>query len=483
MRTHAEFNQRMSEFVSTGTVACPDCGELLPAGDDEARQAHYALCKSNIALTDSEEKRLAALEVTIESGLKVFFEVGTALLEIRDSRLYRRDYKKFEDYCRVRWQLKQSRAYQLMDAASVVGNLESSTNGGTLPDNERQTRPLTQLAPEEQVLVWQVVTDTAPAGKVTEAHVRSVVNVMKEVTATGAIDNGEGEQIPVSQATTAHVKAAITEETYERLKRQETYVSEKLARKEKRRADKAARPIPESSSQTPRYEVAQAEALPLEDNCVDLIITSPPYNMGNGSWNMGGEGRTKRATGIGYEDAMPEADYQAWQVDCLVEMYRVAKPGASLFYNHKERFRQGAVILPTDWLRHARNPWVLRQVIVWNRTSTHNHNEAYFYPEVEYIYWLTKGAPELPERSIGLSCLWTCHGMKPDTWHPAPFVEDLPEMLIKAIGRKPPLTVLDPFAGSGTTLKVASRYGYEAIGFDANPDYVKKALEVNRWNA
>jgi DNA modification methylase len=241
------------------------------------------------------------------------------------------------------------------------------------------------------------------------------------------------------------------------------------------------RPTVKRTTPTPELYCARAEALPLPDASVDIIITSPPYNMGSDQWNMGGQGRTKRNAGIGYDDAMPESEYQAWQLACLGELYRVAKDGASLFYNHKERYRDGCAILPTDWLRNPLNSWTLRQTIVWDRGSTHNHNPTYFFPETEFIYWLTKGKPALPERPIGLSCVWQCHGAIPNTWHPAPFTEELPTMLLNAVGTKDKLTVLDPFAGSGTTLKVALRYGYRAIGVDVNPTYITEMKARNQW--
>lgn len=181
-------------------------------------------------LSIDEQRRLAEHEAVIERGLNTFYEVGMALLDIRDSRLYRLDYGTFEEYCQRRWDLKQAQAYRLMDAAKVTENLKVLPMG-ELPTVERQARELAPLAPDEQRLVWDVVQQTAPLGKVTAAHVKSVVNVLKEVTATGAIDDGSGEQIPIATATVAHVKAAVLEETYERMARQEIHIAESLERR------------------------------------------------------------------------------------------------------------------------------------------------------------------------------------------------------------------------------------------------------------
>lgn len=176
-------------------------------------------------LTSAEQTRLGELETRIEAGLKTFVEVGAALLEIRDNRLYRDTFATFEAYCAERWQFERRHAYRLMDAAKVVENVSNWTQ--TPPANEAQARPLTELEPEAQRVVWEIVQQTAPAGKVTAAHVKSVATVFKEVVQTGALDGGEGVSIAVPDV----VKAAVTEETYERLKRQEAYIAEKLDKK------------------------------------------------------------------------------------------------------------------------------------------------------------------------------------------------------------------------------------------------------------
>lgn len=67
--------------------------------------------------------RLAGCEARIETGLKSFADVGQALAEIRDSRLYMLSHTTFEDYCAQRWDMSRSRAYQLVEAAAVVSKI------------------------------------------------------------------------------------------------------------------------------------------------------------------------------------------------------------------------------------------------------------------------------------------------------------------------------------------------------------------------
>lgn len=178
---------------------------------------HKALALAIEVNVSIEIARLSELEMVIERGLQTFYEVGEALLEIRDSRLYRNEHATFEDYCQHRWQMTHRRANYLIQAAEVMENLGTIV---PIPTNESQVRPLTTLEPDEQKLVWQVVEETAPDGKITAAHVKSVVDVLKEVTRTYALDNGDGESIHIADA----FKAAVTEETYERMMRQNEHI-------------------------------------------------------------------------------------------------------------------------------------------------------------------------------------------------------------------------------------------------------------------
>lgn len=128
-------------------------------------------------LTVLEQNELTECELVIERGLKTFVEVGGALLKIRDAKLYRLEYGTFEDYCQQRWNMSRPRAYQLIDAATTVTIL--STIVDKIPTTESQARPLTKLEPEIQPIVWQRAVETAPDGKVTAAHVQSVVDEYK----------------------------------------------------------------------------------------------------------------------------------------------------------------------------------------------------------------------------------------------------------------------------------------------------------------
>jgi hypothetical protein len=118
--------------------------------------------------------------------LATFVEIGSALSEIRDQRLYRLTSPTFESYCRQKWAMAASRARQLIGAAEVVSNLQDksvttvtiSTSGKSvtaipLPLSERQTRALSGLASEQQRQVWEKSVETAQ-GVPSEQQIRTI---------------------------------------------------------------------------------------------------------------------------------------------------------------------------------------------------------------------------------------------------------------------------------------------------------------------
>jgi hypothetical protein len=124
-------------------------------------------------LTTPETRKFAKLESIIESGLSSFIATGNALAKIRDAELYRGTHKTFDAYCRDRWKIAKSRAYQLIAAAETIEAI--STVVDVVPANERQARPLVDLPKEDRPAAWQEAVETAPEGGVTAEHVAEVV--------------------------------------------------------------------------------------------------------------------------------------------------------------------------------------------------------------------------------------------------------------------------------------------------------------------
>lgn len=218
------------------------------------------------------------------------------------------------------------------------------------------------------------------------------------------------------------------------------------------------------------------EMAKMADGSVDIIVTSPPYNLGQSSGGgfagSGGSGKWKAAKlrdGYeGHDDAMPYADYVEWQKAFLRECWRLIPEDGAIFYQHKNRVQNGVLRTP-----HDLNPDLpLRQIIIWDRGSGMNFNEVFATPTHEVIYVFAKSKFRFRKG----------HGLKdvlkvlPDRGnpHPAPFPVELPRMIIAATNAK---TILDPFCGSGSTGVAALKEGRRFIGIEQSAAYCQMAKE------
>ncbi|GAB1542043.1 hypothetical protein NUACC21_47170 [Scytonema sp. NUACC21] len=154
--------------------------------------------KENI-LTETEAVELRGLEARVQKGLRAFWEIGQALRQIREKRLYRQEYNTFEEYCHQRWEISRRTAYQLIDAAIVLENVRNCAQ--KLPLNEAQVRPLVALPPEKQREAWNQAVSTAPNGKVTAAHVQQVVKEYQQLDGTRTRKNGGRQKQEVENQT------------------------------------------------------------------------------------------------------------------------------------------------------------------------------------------------------------------------------------------------------------------------------------------
>ena len=218
----------------------------------------------------------------------------------------------------------------------------------------------------------------------------------------------------------------------------------------------------------------------LDDESIDLIITSPPYNK------MGLNGNQKGVKWVGTIDYgndknidnKPEEEYQKWQIEILNECFRVLKKEGSMFYNHKNRIIKGVgeISNPYEWIINT--PFKVRQEIIWDRGSTNDVNRKRFLPTTEKIYWLTKSAKPKFDRKIDTPFkkeVWS-FPFKTNTEHPAPFPIDMPDNIVHCIQEKDEkLIVLDPFMGSGTVAVSALKHNCFYIGFELLKEYVDMA--------
>ena len=204
----------------------------------------------------------------------------------------------------------------------------------------------------------------------------------------------------------------------------------------------------------------------MPDNFVDLVVTSPPYNLGN-----------KHHTGNNvfdaydlYSDNLPEKEYQDLQIKVLNEIARVLKPNGSILYNHKNRIKNGIQISPYEWI--FKTNLLLKQELVWFNGSQ-NFDKCRFYPMTERIYWLSK------ETKTDFSNEINQHD----------FIKDSAEGTAKEHKRAFPLNlarrfilcfpnaslIYDPYMGSGTTAVAAISENRNYIGSELSAEYIKVA--------
>ena len=157
-------------------------------------------------LTTTDTTRLRECEDKIDRSLRSFVDIGDALLEIRESRLYRDEHTTFERYCQARWNITKSRANQLISASRLVQNLENTGAAGALPSSESVARELQRVDDARVDDVWNRVVETAPLGSnneavVTARHVRETIEQLTTGTTPRpptdeSPRDGAGEQIP-----------------------------------------------------------------------------------------------------------------------------------------------------------------------------------------------------------------------------------------------------------------------------------------------
>lgn len=144
-------------------------------------------------LSSGEAARLFRLEQVIETGKQTFLRVGQALLEIRDSRLYRDTHGTFEAYCAERWEISRPRAYQMIDAAGVAKAVAPVSTDVDTPviRSEAVARELApvlrQNGAETARQVWQDAV-TEHGDKPTAAQVREIAKRTTTATPIPAAD-------------------------------------------------------------------------------------------------------------------------------------------------------------------------------------------------------------------------------------------------------------------------------------------------------
>ncbi|MYB41087.1 MAG: site-specific DNA-methyltransferase [Chloroflexi bacterium] len=215
----------------------------------------------------------------------------------------------------------------------------------------------------------------------------------------------------------------------------------------------------------------------LPQGSIDLIVTSPPYNLKNSTGNGLKDGRGGKwpTAGLiegydGHDDAMPNGEYIEWMRDVMHEMMRVLREDGALFFNHKWRVQGGELQRLADKITAG---FPVRQIIIWRRSGGINFNPGYFVPTYEVIYLIAKPEFLLAPKANAHGDVWDIRQEMRNP-HPAPFPIELAQRCIESTNAR---IVLDPMIGSGSTAIAAEVAGRKWIGMEVSEQYTQVANE------
>ena len=247
----------------------------------------------------------------------------------------------------------------------------------------------------------------------------------------------------------------------------------------------------------------------LEPESVDVVVTSPPYNLG--------------VAYRSYDDTVPRGEYLDWIETWAQALHRVLSPRGSLFLNvgGKPSDPWG----PFEIIQRLRNRFALQNTFHWIKSIAIDadlagsgieenvavghykpiNSRRYVNDCHEYIFHLTRsGDVELDRLAIGVeyqdkSNVNRWSGAKQDlrcrgnTWfipyrtiqsrdrerpHPATFPVRVPEMCIRLHGLQRVDRVLDPFLGLGHTALACKGLGLSCLGFELDEGYFSEACHL-----
>ncbi len=214
----------------------------------------------------------------------------------------------------------------------------------------------------------------------------------------------------------------------------------------------------------------------MPDESVDLVITSPPYNLSirktykETAKNFKGKWNNSKLQLEGYDvhnDYMPEDKYITWQQNVLKECFRLIKDDGCIYYNHKWRVQKGLYQQRLEIIEGL----PLRQILIWKKAGGINFNEGYYLPTYEIIYLIAKPKFKLANKVYKYGDVWSITQEK-GSWHPAPFPLEIPKRCIESTNGD---VILDPFMGSGTVAIACKNASKNFIGIDISQDYCNKA--------
>ncbi len=213
------------------------------------------------------------------------------------------------------------------------------------------------------------------------------------------------------------------------------------------------------------------------DNCIDLVVTSPPYNVG--------------VKYDKYEDIMPYEDWLDWLDLVWDECLRILVKGGRICINCNDTGRNPYYPSHCDIASRMRRKWYMMGIIVWDKKSNLSNTawgswKSPSSPSLrgrqEYIIVAGKDGKILHKENgikdrygnrefLDLTTeIWSFIPQTNNRIHPASFPVELPRRAIKLYSYRN-ATILDPFCGSGTTCVAAKMLGRQYIGIDISEKY------------
>jgi DNA modification methylase len=202
----------------------------------------------------------------------------------------------------------------------------------------------------------------------------------------------------------------------------------------------------------------------LPDNCIDMVITDPPFNVG--------------IEYESYDDNQNEETFEQWLTKVMIELERIIKAGPIIVF-----FRDNVHSM-FNAIEHTKLNF--DGFLKWYQPNGQRHTTSNIFRRIDLTFILNKGKythhPKiLYEDVLKYNPITPTHSeIEPwEGYHPCPRPYKLYEHIIRGFSN-PGDIVLDPFLGSGTTLKACRLSDRIGLGFEIDPKYEK--LISNRMN-
>lgn len=229
------------------------------------------------------------------------------------------------------------------------------------------------------------------------------------------------------------------------------------------------------------WDLIEGEALAalatIPSNSVDAVITDPPYSSGGLHLSARQQSTSNKyvmgTSGVNHPsfsgDSRDQRSFRYWCQLWISECLRIAKPGATL-------------LVFSDWRQLATTVdavqaggWTFSGIVPWDKTEGTRPKMGGFRAQAEYVVAATKGKQDQAlAQSIGcLPGVFRFSVKKGDKFHQTGKPTALMEQLVRVCPAGG--LVLDPFAGSGTTLVAAVNTGRRALGIEMSPKYAEIA--------